>query len=139
GGWLSRWIAEAPEQNATNVEKLLARKNEILQVSSLRANSNFLTPKVGITSADTWTGILLWVRNVLLNWTVFIPALIFAVLVPNVYLALMTWFAILAQARAFLFGWDLAVVLLWIGSLTLFIATWQAARNMPSHRNANSP
>jgi len=80
GGWLSRWIAEDPEQSAANIENVLARKEEILQVSSLRANSNFLTPKTGITSADTWTGILLWVRNVLLNWTVFIPALIFAVL-----------------------------------------------------------
>ena len=81
GGWLSRWIARKA-QDAINIENVLASKHEILQVSSLRANSNFLTPKTGITSADTWTGILLWVRNVLLNWTVFIPALIFAVLAP---------------------------------------------------------
>src|SRR6202049_1159176 len=91
GGWLSRWIAEDPKQDGANIERVLARKEEILQVSSLRANSNFLTPKTGITSADTWTGILLWVRNVLLNWTVFIPALIFAVLAPTLYLALMIW------------------------------------------------
>ena len=134
GGWLSRWIAEDPQQNAANIENVLARKDEIHQVSSLRANSNFLTPKTGITSADTWTGILLWVRNVLLNWTVFIPALIFAVLAPNLYLALMTWFAPLGQTRATLFGYDLAVVVLWIGSIGLIIATSQAARNMPSHR-----
>jgi hypothetical protein len=139
GGWLSRWIAEDPQQNAANIENVLARKDEILQVSSLRANSNFLTPKAGITSADIWTGILLWVRNVLLNWTVFIPALIFAVLAPNLYLALMTWFAALAQTRAALFGTDLAVVLLWIASISLTIATWQAARNMPSHRNGDDP
>jgi hypothetical protein len=66
GGWLSRWIAGDPQQNAANIEKELARDVEILQVSSLRANSNFLTPRTGLTSADTWTGILLWVRNVLL-------------------------------------------------------------------------
>ena len=137
GGWLSRWIAEDPQQNAANIENVLARKDEILQVSSLRANSNFLTPKTGITSADTWTGILLWVRNVLLNWTVFIPALIFAVLAPNLYLALMTWFAALGQTRATLFGYDLAVVMLWIASISLTIATWQAARNMPSHRKGD--
>jgi hypothetical protein len=139
GGWLSRWIAEDPDQNAANIESVLARTGEILQVSSLRANSNFLTPKTGITSADTWTGILLWVRNVLLNWTVFIPALIFAVLAPNVYLALMTWFAELAPARektrAAVFGYDLPLVLLWIGGIALTIATWQAVRNIPSHRN----
>jgi hypothetical protein len=136
GGWLSRWIAEN-QHDATNIENALARKDEILQVSSLRANSNFLTPKTGITSADTWTGILLWVRNVLLNWTVFIPALIFAVLAPNLYLALMTWFAALGQTRATLFGYDLAEVLLCIASISLTIATWQAARNMPSHRKGH--
>jgi hypothetical protein len=139
GGWLSRWIAGQPNQNVVEVETVLAREGEILQVSSLRANSNFLTPKTGITSADTWTGILLWLRNVLLNWTVFIPALIFAVLAPNLYLGLMTWFAELAQARektrAALFGYDLPSVLLWVGGIGLTIATWQAVRNIPSHRN----
>ena len=137
GGWLSRWISEDPQQNAANIEKVLARKEEILQISGLRANSNFLTPKTGITSADTWTGILLWVRNVLLNWTVFIPALVFAVLAPNVYLALVTWFAALGQAKAILFGFDLALVLLWVASASLTIATWQAAHHLPSHRKAD--
>ena len=51
----------------------------------------------------------------------------------------MTWFAALAQTRAALFSTDLAVVLLWIASISLTIATWQAARNMPSHRNGNDP
>lgn len=139
GGWLSRWIAEDPQQNAANIENVLARRDEVLQVSSLRANSNFLTPKTGITSADTWTGILLWVRNVLLNWTVFVPALVFAVLAPNLYLALMTWFAALGQVRATLFGHDLAVVLLSIASICLTIATWQAVRSMPSHRTGTDP
>jgi hypothetical protein len=133
GGWLSRWIAEDPEYNATNIENVLARKDEILQVSNLRANSNFLTPKTGITSADTWTGILLWVRNVLLNWTVFIPALIFAVLAPNLYLALMTWLATLVPMPA------TALVLLLISSISLTIATWQAVREMPSHREGDGP
>src|SRR5262249_41066946 len=124
-------------QNAVKIENVFATQHEILQVSSLRANSNFLTPKTGITSADTWTGVLLWVRNVLLNWTVFIPALLFAVLAPNFYLALMTWFATLAPTRAGLFGYDLSLVLLWTAGISLTTATWQAARNMPSHRNVH--
>jgi hypothetical protein len=135
GGWLSRWIAEDEDQDATKIEEMLAREEEILQISALRANSNFLTPKTGVTSADSWTAILLWVRNVLLNWTVFVPTLIFAVLAPNFYLALMTWLATLAPTRPKLFGYDLALLLLWIGSLSLLIATWQAVRNIPSHRN----
>ena len=137
GGWLSRWIAEDPDQNAANIEEVLGRREEISQVSNLRANSNFLTPKTGITSADTWTGILLWVRNVLLNWTVFIPALMFAVFAPNLYLAFLTWFADLAKDRATLLGLDLALALLWIGGIGLTIATLQAVRNIPSHRTGS--
>jgi Patatin-like phospholipase len=137
GGWLSRWIADEPQQNAVNIERVLARKEEILQLSNLRANSNFLTPKTGITSADTWTGILLWVRNVLLNWTVFVPALVFAVLAPNLYLAVLTWFAAMAKLPTKLFDQDLAMVLLWIASISLIIATVQAMRNMPSHRSGS--
>ena len=33
--------------------------------------------------------------------------------------------------------YDLAAVLLWIASISLTIATWQAARNMPSHRKGH--
>lgn len=139
GGWLSRWIAEESKQNAAKIETVLGRKDEILQVSSLRANSNFLTPQVGITSADTWTGVLLWVRNVLLNWTVFIPALIFAVLAPNLYLGVMTWFAALGQVRTTVYDCDIPIALLGIASLCLVLATWQAARSMPSHRNGVDP
>lgn len=137
GGWLSRWIADTPEQNAAHVEKVLGQREEILQVSNLRANSNFLTPKTGVTSADTWTGILLWVRNVLLNWTVFIPALMFAVFAPNLYLAVLTWFARLAQVRATLFDQDPAVILLCIACISLTVATLQAIRNIPSHRTGS--
>ncbi len=139
GGWLSRWIAEDPEQDAAKVERVLGSQAEILQVSNLRADSNFLTPKVGITSADIWTGILLWVRNVLLNWTVFIPALFFAVLAPNLYLALATWLAALGHARATVFGYDPAVVLLSIATISLALATWQTIGNLPSHRNGPDP
>ncbi len=39
----------------------------------MRANSNFLTPKLGLLSADTWTAIALYVRNFLLNWFIFGP------------------------------------------------------------------
>ena len=73
-------------------------------------------------------------RNVLLNWTVFIPALIFAVLGPNLYLALMTWFAALARTRETLSSLDPALILLSIANICLVIATWRAVSNMPSHR-----
>src|SRR6185369_12206392 len=39
----------------------------------LRRYSSFITPKVGLLSADTWTFVAIYLRNLLLNWMVFIP------------------------------------------------------------------
>ena len=48
------------------------------EVSWLRAYSNYLTPRVGIGSADAWTAIALYARNLLLNWLVILPVLCLA-------------------------------------------------------------
>ena len=45
----------------------------------LRRYSNFITPKTGLLSADTWTLVALVVRNLILNWLVLIPLLLAAV------------------------------------------------------------
>ena len=133
GAWLSRWIFDA-KNDAEAVERNLATDaggSKICQISNLRANSNFLTPKTGITSADTWTGIVLWVRNVLLNWTVFIPALLISVLVPNVSLVVLALVQDVQPQKAMLFDYPLAINLLGVGLLCLTLATWQAARHLP--------
>jgi hypothetical protein len=135
GAWLSRWINEQ-DHKALAVEKALGdRPNapppEIPQISALRRNSNYLTPQVGITSADTWTGIMLWVRNVMLNWLVFLPALLIAVAIPNMYLAVMAAFY---QRNSIEIEFICDVTLLF-AFLALLSATWQASRFLPSHRN----
>ena len=43
------------------------------QVTRLRRFTNYLTPRPGLASADTWTAVLLWGRNTLVNWAVFLP------------------------------------------------------------------
>jgi hypothetical protein len=55
---------------------------EPVELSILREHSNFLTPKLGALSADTWTLIALYIRNLLLNWAVFLPLIVAALLVP---------------------------------------------------------
>ena len=47
-------------------------------MSWLRAYSNYLTPRVGIGSADAWTAIAIYARNLLLNWLVILPVLCLA-------------------------------------------------------------
>jgi hypothetical protein len=49
----------------------------------LRRYSNYLTPRLGMFSQDTWTGIATYVRNVLLIQFMLIPALAFVLLVPK--------------------------------------------------------
>jgi hypothetical protein len=37
--------------------------------------SSYLTPKLGLTSADTWAAITLVVRNLILNWLIMVPVI----------------------------------------------------------------
>jgi hypothetical protein len=55
---------------------------EPVELTRLRSNSNFLTPKLGAMSADTWTLVALYLRNLLLNWAVYLPMIIVLLLIP---------------------------------------------------------
>ena len=85
GSWLAAWIHRHPA-GLSGVTTDLANQTPVTKVDPdpdpirfLRRYSSFITPKVGLLSADTWTFIAIYLRNLLLNWMVFIP-LLFAVL-----------------------------------------------------------
>jgi hypothetical protein len=61
------------------------RENEPEQypVRYLRAFSNYMTPRFGLFSADTWTIFSTYLRNLTLNWLVLIPAMVGALLLPR--------------------------------------------------------
>jgi len=77
GSWLSAWIARSGFPAVWS--KLVGRRDhpdeEPGEISWLRAYSNYLTPKLGLFSADTWAAAALYVRNLILNWLVILPAL----------------------------------------------------------------
>jgi len=52
-------------------------------VVQLRKNQDFLTPKVGLGSADTWAAVAIVIRNVLLNWIVFVPFIAALLFIPR--------------------------------------------------------
>jgi hypothetical protein len=54
----------------------------------LRRYSSFITPKVGLLTADTWTFIAIYLRNLLLNWIVLIPLLLGVLTLPRIIVAL---------------------------------------------------
>ena len=81
----------------------------------LRENSNFLTPEVGLMSADTWTFLAIYVRNLLLNWSVLIPLLLGVLLIPRFSVA-----AVLAQPSQP----SIRRLVLWLGFIS---ASWAIA------------
>ncbi|HYW06635.1 MAG TPA: patatin-like phospholipase family protein [Longimicrobium sp.] len=85
GGWLSAWMHR---QGRESVLEELAResdgpvRSEPTPVHHLRTYSNYMAPKQGLFSADTWTLGATVIRNLLLNWLVVLPALAAVLMIP---------------------------------------------------------
>jgi len=101
GSWLSAWIHRDPQGPQGVYNKLKGDKPattlepEAEPIRHLRDYSNYLSPQMGLLSADTWTLVATIFRNLILNWTVFIPLLAAALIVPRIYVSIvhLIWFA----------------------------------------------
>jgi len=71
----------------TRLARTKASNVEPIEVSHLRAYSNYMSPRVGMFSTDTWTLVGVYLRNLLLNWTVFVPILAALLLLPRLFLS----------------------------------------------------
>ena len=117
GSWLSAWMVRS---GATHViEALSDAPTEKLEpdpapISHLRAFSNFLSPSLGILSADTWTLVATYVRNLWVNWLVIVPLLAAVVMIPHVARTV-----IVSDRSEWgrMGGWPIVYVLLAIGML----------------------
>lgn len=117
GGWLSAWIHRHPEGLQGVVKDLggdargskLEPEPEPLR--HLRDYSSFITPRTGILSADSWTFVVIYIRNLLLNWVVLIPLLASVLLIPRVSVAV-----VLAAP-----GWSVLAGLLLLGSVGIIL------------------
>lgn len=58
---------------------------EPTQLQHLRDYSNYMSPRVGLLSADTWTLIGIYLRNLFLNLTIFIPFIMAVLLAPRFF------------------------------------------------------
>ena len=94
GSWLAAWIHRHP-LGLTGVTADLANTAPQMKVDPdpdpirfLRRYSSFITPRVGLLSADTWTFIAIYLRNLLLNWMVFIPLLLSVLTLPRFVVSL---------------------------------------------------
>lgn len=59
------------------------------EITYLRTYSNFMSPRTGLFSTDTWTIAAIYMRNLLLNWTVFLPLLAMILLFPKLFPAVL--------------------------------------------------
>jgi hypothetical protein len=99
GGWLTGWIhrhpAGAPGISAELAQPSPAARSrspldpEPRPVAHLREYSNYLSPRLGLLSADTWTLAATYLRNLLLNWVVLIPLLLGVLAVPRLGIAIL--------------------------------------------------
>jgi len=91
GGWLAAWTSRLKERGFAEAQRQLATNrvhqeddNEPRPKRFLRVFSNYLTPKLGILSGDTWAMVGIYLRNLLLNLTVVLSLLATLLLVPRV-------------------------------------------------------
>jgi hypothetical protein len=117
GAWLTAWI----HRHQRGLEGVLRELNGTARSSKtepepeplrhLRDFSNFITPRTGILSADSWTFIVIYIRNLLLNWVVLIPLLASVLMVPRVANAV-----VLADP-----AWRVLAGLVLLGGLSIFL------------------
>jgi hypothetical protein len=127
GGYIGAWLTTIMHGGGHGNGALRAANKALsdptdIALRSLRNYTNFLTPEGGFGSSDTWSAIVLWLRNVLLNWLVFGPILLAAALVPLLYRC------VLDEATA-----GFGTVALALGLACILAATILVCRFVPTH------
>jgi patatin-like phospholipase len=146
GGWLTAWIKNNPGGVKAVAEELKCRLEctlnpEPQEIRHLRAFGNYLTPKTGLMSADTWTLIATFVRNMFLNWLVLISWLAAALMIPRLYLASISVEPDWSEWIGFVpHRWDIGLtIVLAVGLALITIAMAYAIIDVPSTGNARLP
>ncbi|MFO0953817.1 MAG: hypothetical protein U0835_22210 [Isosphaeraceae bacterium] len=110
GAWLTAWLRReggdpdnvermlSPSRvtQATS-ERLLLAQDEVVDpepsaLRHLREYSSYLFPHPGVLSADTWTVVLIWSRNVIINLMMLVPAVMLAVVASRLTVAFYRYF-----------------------------------------------
>jgi len=127
GGYIGTWLQalihhHGLEPALADLEKG-ARPNT--ETARLRRYTNFLSPEPGFLSLDVWTDVILYIRNVLLNWTVVLP-LLMAVVIAPILLRTFVWTVQVWPG--------LQQLMLWVSAGALGVSTYFAATGLPNHR-----
>ncbi len=122
GGYIGCWLTGLAHRCACaggdaegsfkGVERVVAGRaphapSESEPFSWLRKNQKFLSPHLGMLSADIWAAGALFLRNLVLNWLVYIPAIAAVLLLPRLMELSITWWVIHARDAGSIFGWGI--------------------------------
>lgn len=128
GGYTGAYLSarlHALNGNADALQTELTQGGNASWLTRLRQSGNFLTPQSGLFSVDAWTGLTLYIRNLLLTWASLLPWVLLLVLGFIFYRTL------LAVAGAV--HWFAAGILA-LGVLGLVVSTWRLCNGAPSHQ-----
>ena len=89
GAWFSAWAARAPGGVQEVIRELASAPEadwepEPKPLRQLRRFVNYLNPRIGALSADTWTLAATVLRNILLNWLVMLPLIASLLALPRI-------------------------------------------------------
>jgi hypothetical protein len=96
GGYLGSWFsAWAHRRGMGEVQRGLEEKHDYKSplcpepepIHHLRRYSNYMSPKLGLLSPDTWTLVGIYLRNLFLNWLVLIPLTAAALSLPRLWVS----------------------------------------------------
>lgn len=95
GSWFSAWVhrrgMRAVQEQLKGDRPKSPLRPEPETIFHLRSYSNYMSPRLGLLSADTWTLVAIFFRNLLLNWLVLIPLIVGALAVPRWAMAAALW------------------------------------------------
>ncbi|HEU5320791.1 MAG TPA: patatin-like phospholipase family protein, partial [Methylomirabilota bacterium] len=135
GAWLTSWIhrhargTPGVQTELANVDPGSPLTPEPRPIHHLREYSNYLSPRLGLLSADAWTLAGIYLRNLVLNWTVLVPLLLGVLAVPRFVVALT-----LADSGPGMAGREWTM--LGVGLVALLVAVVYIGLFRPSHAEA---
>ena len=124
GSWITTWANHS--SHAEVIAALADEGHEDEPIRHLREYSNYLSPKLGLFAADTWTLAAIVLRNLLLNWAVLLPLIAVPLLVPRFAVRSVLW---MAQDNG-----TATTTFFVIGGILQVIAVSYLDRNRPSIR-----
>lgn len=140
GGWLSAWLTReyrSPGGDWSAMWRSVAGERqapeeEPRQFSWLRAYSNYLTPKLGLASADAWSSVALFLRNLVLNWLVILPVICALLIALKLVASAVVWFSQFDPQDCTLSFGRLLLVPVGVACLCLVLALRFTTRNRPT-------